>query len=111
MYLLHHPPPDHPPRNAVSENGKPEAEFNGKTVNPNQEKSGKPKAGINGKNGQSKSGKYTSKVNRFGKWSTFSENGKPESGINGKNGQSKTGKVTAEGFERFENQTLQPLLL
>ena len=111
MYLLHHPPPDHPPRNAVSENGKPEAEFNGKTVNPNQEKSGKPKAGINGKNGQPKSGKYTSMVNRCGKRSTFSENGKPEAGINGKNGQPKSGKVTAEGFEWFDFQTLQPLLL
>ena len=76
MYLLRHPPPDHPPCHAVSENGKSEAEFNGKTVNPNQEKSGKPKAGINGKDGQSKSG-----------------------------------KVTAEGFEWFDFQTLQPLLL
>ena len=50
-------------------------------------------------------------VNRCGKRSTFSENGKPEAGINGKNGQPKSGKVTAEGFERFGNQTLQPLLL
>ena len=108
MYLLRHPPPDHPPCHAVSENGKPEAEFNGKTVNPNQEKSGKPKAGINGKDGQPKSGKYTSRVNRFGKRSTFSENGKPKAE---KNGQPKSGKVTAEGFERFGNQTLQPLLL
>ena len=38
----------------------------------------------------------TSKVNRFGKWSTASENSKPIAGTNAKNGQPKSGKVTAE---------------
>ena len=35
----------------------------------------------------------TSKVNRFGKWSTFSGNGKPKAENNEKNGQPKSGKV------------------
>ncbi|MDD6124020.1 MAG: hypothetical protein PUB53_06210, partial [Bacteroidales bacterium] len=35
----------------------------------------------------------TSKVNRFGKWSTASENSKPIAGTNAKNGQPKSGKV------------------
>ena len=35
----------------------------------------------------------TSRVNRFGKWSTFSGNGKPKAENNGKNGQPKSGKV------------------
>ena len=51
----------------------------------------------------------TSKVNRFGKWSTASENSKPIAGINAKKRSTKIRKSQAEGTEGFENKTLQPL--
>ncbi|MCI7274152.1 hypothetical protein MR642_07570, partial [bacterium] len=52
----------------------------------------------------------TSKVNRFGKWSTFSGNGKPKAENNGKNGQPKSGKVTVNACEGLKEQafTLEP---
>ena len=46
----------------------------------------------------------TSKVNRFGKWSTASVNSNPIAGTKAKNGQPKSGKVAeglAEGSEGF----------
>ena len=47
----------------------------------------------------------TSKVNRFGKWSTFSGNGKPKAENNGKNGQPKSGKVSVNAVNALNGAT------
>ena len=41
----------------------------------------------------------TSKVNRFGKWSTFSENGKPKAANNGNDGQPKQERTRLKGLK------------
>ena len=66
----------------------------GKTVNPNRKRR---HDGIAASSTERVA--LTSKVNRFGKWSTFSENGKPKAANNGNDGQPKQERTRLKGLK------------
>ena len=66
----------------------------GKTVNPNRKRR---QDGIAASSTERVV--LTSKVNRFGKWSTFLENGKPKAANNGNDGQPKQEKTRLKGLK------------